>query len=869
MSTGLDVELERIANSVAAGTGAVRVLTAPRARGRTTALRRLAEMARARVLSATCTPDESETPFALLHQLSGHTGIEEFDDVATTRHRFWRFLVAAGPVLLLVDDVHWADEESARVLAYAGRRVGGRSLGLVCTAAAEWPLRAELATLPSTTVPGSSDGDARELLGDVPAHVVHGLLELCERNPLVLRETAAELSLEQLSGRVPLPAEPVIGPRGARAFAPDVPDRTRDWLLLLALGPALPVCLRAARPLELQPDDLAPAERAGIVRTAPELIWRSGLERAAVRQRATLAETARTCAALAAATDPQQWPAEHAEHLAGSLTEPERAAAALARATVPMAQQGRVLDAYTAANRAVAGATDPAERERFRIIAAELAWLAGYVEHALDLLAVPIRHSSDAELSAAIMRAVIHGFTESWTTGWRLLPIGGGTEPGSSEHTLRLVVTALTAGWEVASPDSLRRAVGSLRERLGAATESVPGAVPALETVVSGHSDPGVGDRQALRTLAWWSRSSDAVHPKAWPPPLLPVFIGEEEHYAELFTHLMRGDHVRSAPSTRALLLLKLAVTKTALGQWDSAAQRAADSARLAEDLGHHALRCEALLAVAWINAGQGDERTCRSWLEEATSGPASPGAALTEQWIRGLLALSCGRGEEAWERLRALRRPAENPHHLLVQRMSTVDATEAAMLAGRTDEAAEVVRGFAAWVAAGAADWARLDLARCWALLGGDAADGAETGSGEDLLAIAARAGRPFATARTELQIGSALRRRKRHQDARAHLRSAEERFDRLGATAWSRRAHAELRATGDAHSRPELPDPLTPQERQIADLAAQGLTNRQIASTLALSPRTVGYHLYKIFPKLDITSRAQLGAALRRLPG
>ena len=119
--------------------------------------------------------------------------------------------------------------------------------------------------------------------------------------------------------------------------------------------------------------------------------------------------------------------------------------------------------------------------------------------------------------------------------------------------------------------------------------------------------------------------------------------------------------------------------------------------------------------------------------------------------------------------------------------------------------------------------------------------------------------------SARLELQFGSWLRRRKRYQEAREHLRIAEELFHRLGATAWHQRAHAELRAAGETQ-RAEPHDDLTPQEHRIALLAAEGLSNRQIAERLALSPRTVGYHLYKIFPKLDITSRAQLASALQR---
>ncbi|WP_324607849.1 helix-turn-helix transcriptional regulator [Streptomyces sp. NRRL F-5123] len=122
------------------------------------------------------------------------------------------------------------------------------------------------------------------------------------------------------------------------------------------------------------------------------------------------------------------------------------------------------------------------------------------------------------------------------------------------------------------------------------------------------------------------------------------------------------------------------------------------------------------------------------------------------------------------------------------------------------------------------------------------------------------------FELALARLDFGEWLRRRRRAADARPHLNGALETFRRLGALPWGERAAAELRAAGAATTLPAASPAadLTPQERQIAELAAQGLTNRDIAAQLHLSPRTVGYHLHKIFPKLHITSRAQLRDAL-----
>jgi DNA-binding CsgD family transcriptional regulator len=299
-----------------------------------------------------------------------------------------------------------------------------------------------------------------------------------------------------------------------------------------------------------------------------------------------------------------------------------------------------------------------------------------------------------------------------------------------------------------------------------------------------------------------------------------------------------------------------------AMGQWDHALGNANEGAALAEELGHHALCSEMMLCSAWIAAARGDEQECARLLERAArhQGRSSAGRhpALV-QWIHGLAALSDGRPTEAFERLRGVQQSTETPQHALLRRLSTVDLVEAAVQVQRQSDVVEVVEKFAAWVDAGSARWAQLDLARCRALLDDHGAERWYLRA----LELSAATGRLPASARTEFQFGAWLRRNRRYRESREHLRIAEEHFVRIGAAAWSRRAHSELRAAGESNS-PRRRDELTPQEREIALLAADGFTNRQIAAKLALSPRTVGYHLYKIFPKLDITSRMQLPAAL-----
>jgi DNA-binding NarL/FixJ family response regulator len=122
------------------------------------------------------------------------------------------------------------------------------------------------------------------------------------------------------------------------------------------------------------------------------------------------------------------------------------------------------------------------------------------------------------------------------------------------------------------------------------------------------------------------------------------------------------------------------------------------------------------------------------------------------------------------------------------------------------------------------------------------------------------------FDWARLQLAYGIWLRRRRRAADSRSPLRTARDAFEALGAGAWAARAQRELRATGETSRRltDETRDELTPQELQIAQLATEGLSNREIGARLYLSLRTIGSQVYRIFPKLGIASRAELRAAL-----
>jgi DNA-binding CsgD family transcriptional regulator len=316
----------------------------------------------------------------------------------------------------------------------------------------------------------------------------------------------------------------------------------------------------------------------------------------------------------------------------------------------------------------------------------------------------------------------------------------------------------------------------------------------------------------------------------------------------------------------RALLdILPIALSQQAAalvgkGRFNLAYAAAEEGIRLASDFGHHWGVSWNLAYLAMVDALRGDEARARAHADEAVELAARSGATLLvgfAEWALGLLELTLGRPSEATDRLllvSAGERPESNP---LIALWSTPDLIEAAARSGRLDETADRFDSYTDWVRDSPSP-ARLSLlARCRALGG----KGGEREQFEAALAPDA-AIPPFQQARTELLYGEWLRRERQPREARVHLRRAADLFRQVGAPPWEERAEAELRATGETARRrePSTLDQLTPQELQIAGLVAAGMTNRQIAAQLFLSPRTIDYHLRKVFSKLGVVSRTEL---------
>jgi DNA-binding CsgD family transcriptional regulator len=308
--------------------------------------------------------------------------------------------------------------------------------------------------------------------------------------------------------------------------------------------------------------------------------------------------------------------------------------------------------------------------------------------------------------------------------------------------------------------------------------------------------------------------------------------------------------------------LANLALAEGYLGRWPSAISSATEGLRLASETGQPATAGYFVALLATFAAEQGRVEDCRRLAEEALAVATRlqlPVVAAFAAWTLATLELTQGRPQAALERLLALATPQHPTAHGAIALLATGTLVEAAARANRLDGMEANVARFERWAARDPRTWTQVVGRRCRALVSQDAE---AEGHYQAALGIEGLGELPLELGRTELLYGEWLRRQRRRVDARTHLRAALAVFERLGAAPWVERARGELRASGETTRKrdPGTQGQLTAQERQVARLAAQGLTNQQIADQLFISRHTVGYHLHKVYAKNGITSRAEL---------
>jgi DNA-binding CsgD family transcriptional regulator len=779
------------------------------------------------------------------------------------------------PVLCLVTDAQWLDTATAGALVFAGRRLDTEPVVLLLAAEDGGGHRFDAPELPSLRLGGLDRDAAGRLLasrtGAAAPVVADQLIDRVAGHPLALVELAATLSGEQLAGRAPLPEPLALGTRLQRAFLPSVrplPPETRTLLLVASVEGTgeLAAVLAAGRVLGVGPAALEPAERAGLVRVGGlELRFRHPLVRSAIYQGATFLERQAAHRALAGELAGGPRADRRAWHLAAATVEPdEEVAAALEGSAVHAARRGGATTAAAALERAAALTPEAGPRARRLIAAAEHSWEAGLGQRArllLDRVQPPLEPAMGVRLRH--LEGVIELAAGSPASACATLSEGAelavSSDPDRAAELLALATwAALSAGQPGRVVDRLGPAASGLPGRHGVRVERVAGSLVAAG-LAPGSPEATGRDLPSGPATAW-------PHPAlAWAWPMLVVAepaAGGPAAAADRYARLAAARRAAGAAGALAVPLANLAAVEACLGRWPAAIRTATEALQVARAAGQHALAPYLLVLLAWLAAQQGRADDCRRLVDEAVAAAAAlrlPLVAAYASWDLAALDLVEGRPRAAADRLLALAGPGQPTGHAPVALLATGDLVEAAVRAGAPGGVGHLLTRFERWTERDNETWGLATAARCRALV----SPGEE--AGRHFRAALATDGldeRPFDLARTELAFGEWLRRARRRGEARARLRRALELFERLEAAPWAERARGELLASAETARKrdPSTIDQLTPQERQVARLAAQGLTNREIAERLLLSRHTVGYHLHKAFAKLGVESRARL---------
>lgn len=787
---------------------------------------------------------------------------------------------AAGPLILLVDDVPWLDRASAVVVGFLARRLPGSLVSLLATSRTEETGYLDAAGLPELELLPLDEGAAGELLRSR----VPGLSSAAHRrivqesggNPLALLELPRTVNRTRgPTGRASVPSLPSVGRRLAGMYASrvkDLPPSAQRLLLLVALdGTGDPRVLRDGGEGSDAMKDLAAGEEARLVHVhaaTHRLAFRHPLARSAVVELATEPQRREAHRRLAELFADE--PDRHAWHLAEAAVGPDEGVAGLVeRAARRLRRRGDAFDAVTLLLRASELSESPAAMRRRLAEAAYIdADVAGQLGEAARLLttsqaagrggppslqeAVTAAHlllNEDGDVEAA-HRLLASALVAATATG-------GGDEHETAEALYTLVLVSYFAGraapWEQLAEilaglaDPVPATVSLSVRTLGDPARSAEGALDALDAAVAGLAeelDP-----------TWTIRIG-----------LASSLLDRLPRCRSALRRVVAGTGRRGLNATAANAQMLLGRDGFWGGQWHEADEIVNEAVRWCDRRGYRLLAWPGRHVQALLAAARGDhelaDRIAGEMLEWAT--PRHVRAVQCYAWqISTLSSLGRGDYETAYRAASRISPPGTlapfTPYALLAH----MDLVESACRTERHDEA--VVHAQAVHDAGVERLSGRLALlARTSAAL--VATDQRAAERFEAALGAPDVESWPFDLARVKLLYGERLRRVRAVAEARAQLRGAFEIFDRLGAVPWAQRAANELRATGQRRTRARGSgqDALTPQEREIAELAASGLTNKEIGARLFLSHRTVAAHLYRVFPKLGIASRAALRDAL-----
>jgi DNA-binding CsgD family transcriptional regulator/tetratricopeptide (TPR) repeat protein len=788
-----------------------------------------------------------------------------------------------SPVLVVADDAHWLDRSSLDALAFTGSRLDAERVVLLVGARGQAPPSGFDRGFAELYLGPLSAADAGRLLNAQPrsprGRARAQVLAQAAGNPMALIELSRVIADDPAASRrwaaEPLPPGDRLTAVLTSRFAA-LPEPARAALLLAAVADGPDLSAAANRGSAPDAQALVPAEELGLVK-----VDRTGLQfshplvRSAVYHSAPFAQRAAAHRQLAEALHHQ--PDRRAWHLAAAALHPDEHVASLLEATATQAQRrGGAAAAALAMERAAELSPDPADQARRLVAAASAAVSTGQTDWVQDLAARALAVTADSGLRLAARR----------DAGWALAYSG---RRSAALPALLSVAEEASRDQPALAWDALADAAIVVYHSGAPASGQAVGRVLALletqDPRSAGHGsranagpdrlwiqaciDPFGSRTELVRDLLQIS-GSPLDEAALWRVGSAAWLLDESGLAITLLQDAMRRLRAPGRQGTSGPGLTALGWAYIDTGRWDEAQEAAVEAADLAEANQMELVGASADLITATVLAMRADSGAARRHAGRALAHADLAESGLIAARARralGIAALADGSHLLAFTQLRQLFSEAGVPVHSILSYLGVADIATAAVRADRRMEGQDVLDRALSQLGGTVSPRLEQLIARARGILAGP---GEAEAHFDKALGDPAGDQWPFERAQLRLDYAEWLRRRRRIKDAKTVLAQALGTFRRLRARSWVQRAEAELRAcgvavTGAPGDRDALGE-LTPQQRQIVRLASDGLTNREIGDRLFLSPRTVGSHLYRSFPKLGVADRHQLRDVIAR---
>jgi DNA-binding CsgD family transcriptional regulator len=784
-------------------------------------------------------------------------------------------VAAERPLICVVDDAQWLDRASAQTLEFVARRLTAEPVAIV-VATRDSGEEPGFTGLPELVLRGLRSAEAAALLrsamvGTLDPRVRDRILAESHGNPLALLELPRGVSSAELAfgGATARPRVHRLEQGFLRQVQP-LPRQSRRLLLTAAAEPVgdVPLLWRAAERLGIGTDAAVAAETSGLIQLGDRVRFRHPLVRSAVYRSATPAERREVHRALADVTDAQVDPDRRAWHRSSAAVGPDEAVAAdLERSAGRAFSQGGLAAAAAFLEQAAVLTPDPARRVRRSLHAAQAKVAAGAFDDASALVATaergPLGEAERAHIDRLRAKITVAGNRGDEALSL-LLGAARRLEPLDARLARDTYLDALSAALSTGrlalgggagqvaeavrtapSPDAPGRADTLLDALTVLFTDGYAPAAPLARRAVQAFADGELTMDEALRSASLAADTAASL----WDDACWDVLTRR---------------HLEFARDAGALSALPLALSSRVIvqlftGDLAAAASLAAEARSATEGTSSTRAGCgEACLLAVQGNAELA-EPVIQQCLDDVTARGEGVGVTMMS-WARAVLCNGLGRYQDA---VAAARTAATDPLELGPPKWALAELVEAAARSGHPGTATAALEQLSAMTRASGTDWALgIEASRRALLATGPAADQLHREGIDRLTRTRVR----LDLARAQLLYGEWLRREGRRVDARTQLRTAHEALTAMGADAFAERARHELLATGETVRKRtvEISGELTAQEAHIARLAVQGLTNPEIGAALYISPRTVEWHLRKIFTKLGVGTRRELRRSL-----